>query len=98
MPGLKNMITGASKLPSKPGLGNFLNRPKPGLTSITHQNKPTASFHQFGDAVSHTQNNERSGKIFGSINRAIKNKLDSGLNAPSGKNNTPPNTNFRPKI
>ena len=94
MPGLKNISLSTLKLPSKSSLGASSNRAKPGISSIAHQNRSASSFHQFGDTVSHTQNNERSGKIFGSISRAIKNKN----NPEQPHNTTPLNQNFKTKI
>jgi hypothetical protein len=92
MPGLKNLPLINPKLSPKSALGNFQNKSR-SVTSIAHQAGSTSSFHQFGDSVSRTQNNDRSGKIFGSISRAIKNKNNPDL--PTNKNI---NQNFKPKI
>lgn len=68
----------SGKIPAKPGLVSFFGKNKLPGSSIK---KPTTSaFHQFGDSISQTKNGERSGKIYGSINSALKNKRPSDLN------------------
>lgn len=87
-------------LPSRPrpstGVGNFSNKPH-GITSIARQTGKTSAFRQFGDSISRTEGNDRSGKIFGSISRAIKNKTTSDPTLPTNKNN-PLNQNYKPLI
>lgn len=68
--------------------------PHAGISSLSRQTNRVSAFRQFGDTVSHTQSNERSNKIFGSINRAIKNRT-----APDKPQDTTPlNKNFNIKI
>jgi hypothetical protein len=82
---------------SKPGTANFSGKLKSGISSIAHQT-PTSNFHQFGDAVSHTSGGDRSGKIFGSINSAIKNKNNPTTARPLNNPNSPTSQNFKPLI
>jgi hypothetical protein len=77
-------------------INSFSNRPR-GITSIARQTGKTSAFRQFGDSVSHTQTNERSNKIFGSISRAIKNKTEPKSNTSANKNNSI-NQNYKPVI
>lgn len=97
MPNLINKPLGIGRLPTRPGLGSAASKPQSGITSIARQTGRTSAFHQLGDSVSHTQNNERSGKVFGSINRAIKSKTDPNSTLPNNKNN-PINQNYKPII
>ncbi len=82
---------------SKPGTANFSGKLKPSVTSIAHQ-ITASNFHQFGDAVSRTSGSDRSGKIFGSINSAIKNKTNPTTTKPLNNPNSPTNQNFKPLI
>lgn len=85
------------RLPSKPGTANFSGKLKPGITSIAHQST-ASNFHQFGDSVSRTSGTDRSGKIFGSINSAIKNKNNPTTAKPLNNPTSPTSQNFKPLI
>lgn len=82
-----NLSTSPLRIPKSP------NKPS-GITSIARQTGRTSAFRQFGDSVSHTAQNERSGKIFSSISRAIKNRSTN----PETKTLPKTNQNFKPKI
>lgn len=84
MPNLNIPPLRIPRSPSKPA----------GITSIARQTGRTSAFRQFGDSVSHTAQNERSDKIFGSISRAIKNQSTN----PEIKTLPKTNQNFKPKI
>lgn len=95
---LKTPPTSGAKFSAKSGLGNFRNKPNRGITSIANQTGKTSAFHQFGDAVSRTVGVDRSNKIYGSINSAIKARRPDNLKTDTGQAKPKINPTFKPTI
>lgn len=94
---LKTTPTIGGRFLPKFGLDSFRNKPGRGMTSINRKSGATSAFHQFGDAVSRTKSDERSNKIFGSINSAIK--AGRAPLKPEGSQSKPKiNSTFKPVI
>ena len=94
---LRNLSLKNSRLPSRAGLDSSPSKPR-GITSIARQTGRISAFRQFGDSVSQTKSTERSGKIFGSISRAIKDKNNPTSTLPGSTSGPKINPAYKPIV